>query len=75
MAIAYPSDKPGYNLLMLDTTGRRRFLTVKEAAATLRLSENTVYRLTRSGVIESVRVGGSVRIPARALDPESKEEK
>ena len=44
------------------------FLTVKETAARLRLSENTVYRLTRSGVVESVKVGGSVRIPARALE-------
>jgi excisionase family DNA binding protein len=55
---------------MMETGSQQhRFLTVKETAARLRLSENTVYRLTRSGVVESVKVGGSVRIPARALDP------
>jgi excisionase family DNA binding protein len=46
-----------------------RFLTVREAAKTLRLSENTVYRLTRAGVVESVKIGGSVRIPVRAINP------
>jgi excisionase family DNA binding protein len=55
---------------MVKTAAEQGLLTVKEAAATLRLSPNTVYRLTRSGVLESFRVGGSVRIPARALDPE-----
>jgi excisionase family DNA binding protein len=55
---------------LVKTGSQQGFLTVKEAAATLRLSPNTVYRLTRSGVVESVKVGGSVRIPARALEPE-----
>ncbi len=55
---------------MVNTTERRAFLTVKEAAVVLRLAPSTVYRLTRAGIVESVRVGGSVRIPARALDPE-----
>lgn len=54
---------------MVKNVSQQGFLTVKEAAATLRLSPNTVYRLTRSGVIESVKVGGSVRVPARALNP------
>jgi excisionase family DNA binding protein len=54
------------------TASQQGFLTVKEAAATLRLSPNTVYRLTRAGVIESVKVGGSVRVPARALHPKER---
>jgi excisionase family DNA binding protein len=51
----------------------QRFLTVPEAAVALRLAPSTVYRLTRAGVVESVKVGGSVRIPARALEPEPRE--
>jgi excisionase family DNA binding protein len=54
----------------VQTSPTQGFLTVKEAAVALRLSPNTVYRLTRSGIVESVKVGGSVRIPARALEPE-----
>ncbi len=59
---------------MTSTVERPRYLTVREAAATLRLAQSTVYRLTRTGVIESVRLGGSVRIPARALEPETAKE-
>lgn len=58
---------------MVTDRQERRFLTVREAAVTLRLSENTIYRLTRSGVLESVKVGGSIRIPSKALDPVPRE--
>ena len=38
------------------------FLTVKEVAAMLRVSEMTIYRLVKSGELESVKVGRSIRI-------------
>jgi excisionase family DNA binding protein len=43
------------------------FLTVAELAVFLRVSRNTAYMLVRSGQIPSVQVGGSYRIPRRAL--------
>ena len=45
-----------------------RFRTVSEVAATMRVSPMTVYRLVRSGELSAVRVGRSVRIPARAVE-------
>lgn len=44
-----------------------KFLTVREVAAKLRLSNMTVYRLVAAGDIESVRIGRSFRIPEAAL--------
>ena len=38
------------------------FLTVKEAAEALRVSKMTVYRLTDSGELGSIRVGRQIRI-------------
>jgi excisionase family DNA binding protein len=46
-----------------------RFLTVFEAAAILRVSKQTVYRLVRAGDLEAVRVGGRLRIPAHVVEP------
>lgn len=42
-------------------------LTVPEVAESLRVSRMSVYRLVESGVLTSVRVGRSIRIPTRAL--------
>jgi excisionase family DNA binding protein len=42
-------------------------LTVNEAATQLRVSRGAVYQLVRSGVLASVRIGRSVRIPERVL--------
>lgn len=42
-------------------------LTVEDVAAYLHLSRTTVYRLTWSGALRTVRVGSQVRIPASAL--------
>jgi excisionase family DNA binding protein len=39
-----------------------RFLTVTEVAATLRVSNMTVYRLINTGSLAAVRVGKSFRI-------------
>jgi excisionase family DNA binding protein len=46
-----------------------RFLTVFEAAAILRVSKQTVYRLVRAGDLEAVRVGRWLRIPAHVVNP------
>jgi excisionase family DNA binding protein len=39
-----------------------RFLTVTEVAATLRVSNMTVYRLINTGSLAAVRIGRSFRI-------------
>lgn len=44
------------------------FYTVKEVADHLRMSTMSVYRYVDSGKLRGVRLGGSVRIPADALD-------
>jgi excisionase family DNA binding protein len=43
-------------------------LTVAEVAELLRCEPSTVYRWCREGTVESVRVAGIVRVPARALE-------
>lgn len=48
-------------------------LTVEEVAAVLRVSNATVYRMVRSGRMDSIRVGAgahrrNVRVPRRWLD-------
>ena len=42
-------------------------LTVKEAAAFLRLSRSTIYNLMDSGELQSVKLGKSRRIPRRCV--------
>jgi excisionase family DNA binding protein len=44
-----------------------RFLTIREAAALLRVSTTTAYRLARTGELPTVPVGGQFRIPADEL--------
>ena len=48
-------------------TIRTLYMTPRETAALLSVSRQTVYRLCSRGVIPSVRVGGSVRIPVAEL--------
>lgn len=43
------------------------FLTVFQVASIMRVSKRTVYRLVHAGDIEAVKVGGSFRIPERAV--------
>lgn len=43
-------------------------LTVRELSTMLRIGINAAYRLVRSGVIHSVRVGRQYRIPRSAVD-------
>jgi len=44
-----------------------RLLTVAEAAAELRLSRATTYRLIAAGKLPAHRIGGSIRINADEL--------
>lgn len=50
-------------------------LTVKELSKLLRIGINAAYRLVRSGVIHSVRVGRQYRIPRSAVDEYLSEKK
>jgi len=47
---------------------RSQFVTVAEVAASLRVSNMTVYRLVQSGQLPAVRVGRSYRIRAEDVD-------
>jgi len=44
------------------------YLTCPEVAAALRTQPSTIYRWAREGVIQSVRVGGIVRVPSAELE-------
>jgi excisionase family DNA binding protein len=44
-----------------------RYLTVAEAAAMMRVSKMTVYRLVHAGDLPSIRVGRSFRVPLMAV--------
>jgi excisionase family DNA binding protein len=46
----------------------RPLLTVEEAAARLRLSRPTMYRLIAAELVPAFRVGGSIRIDADELE-------
>jgi excisionase family DNA binding protein len=43
-------------------------LTVKEAAALLRVSTATVYKLCERGQLQHLRVGNAIRLPAAAVE-------
>lgn len=43
-------------------------LTVKEAAAFLRLTPDTVYRATKAGKLPHARIGRSIRFSQEALE-------
>ena len=43
-------------------------LTVPEAAETLAISRSKLYELLAAGVVRSVRIGGSRRVPFEALE-------
>lgn len=53
---------------MSPNESRSRFVTVAEVAATLRVSNMTVYRLVQSGQLPAMRVGRSYRIREEDLD-------
>jgi excisionase family DNA binding protein len=43
------------------------FWTVREAAALMRVSKMSVYRLVNNGELDHKRVGRSIRIPDQAI--------
>lgn len=47
---------------------KRLAYRVGEAADTLGISRSQAYRLIAEGRLPSIKVGGSVRVPARALE-------
>lgn len=49
-------------------TGVRLLLTVPEAAVALSISRSKLYELLAVGLVRSVRIDGSRRIPVEALD-------
>lgn len=49
-------------------TSRPGFLTPREVAETLRVSDMTVYRLIKSGELRAVRIGKSYRISEDDFD-------
>jgi excisionase family DNA binding protein len=48
--------------------GRRLLLTVPDAAAALSISRSKLYELLAAGLVRSVRIDGSRRIPLQALE-------
>ena len=50
------------------SAGRPGFLTPREVAAALRVSDMTVYRLIKSGELRAVRIGKSFRISEDDFD-------
>lgn len=50
------------------STAPQRLLTVKDVAASTRLSETTVKKLIRCGALDSVKIGACRRVPSDALD-------
>lgn len=48
--------------------GRPVMYRVAAVAQLLDVHVSTIYRLVESGALKSIRVGGSIRIPAAALD-------
>ncbi len=44
------------------------YVTVTEAAARVRLSKMTIYRLIKDGVLPAARIGKSFRIRTAAVD-------
>jgi excisionase family DNA binding protein len=48
--------------------GRRKFLSVEEAADEIGLSEMTLYRVIAANAFPAVRVGRRLFIPSQALD-------
>lgn len=54
--------------VQLAGAGSRLLLTAPEAAAALAISRSKLYELLAAGLIRSVRIDGSRRIPVEALE-------
>lgn len=53
----------------------KEYLSPNEIGAILSIHPNTIRNLVRKGKIESVKIGGSVRIPSRVLNEKMEGEK
>lgn len=53
---------------MVTPTPKPQFLTVRETADRLRLSESAIYRLVERGEVPVVRAGARVLIPSSYFD-------
>ena len=49
------------------STGPRLLLTVPEAAAALAISRSKLYELLAAGIVPSIRIDGSRRVPVSGL--------
>ncbi len=63
-----PPDGTPFGALVVQESANA-FMTVREVAAQLRVSRATIYRLVRSGTLQSVRVSNAIRIPAALVGP------
>ena len=61
-----PQDGRPFGALVVQASADA-FMTVREVAIYLRVSRATVYRLVRSGALESARVSNAIRIPAASI--------
>ena len=50
------------------TNGKRKTITVTEAAAWLGISRQTAYQEVRTGAIPSIRLGRRILVPVHALE-------
>jgi excisionase family DNA binding protein len=55
-------------VVQLPPTERALLLTVSQAADALQISERKAYSLVGAGVLPSIRVGASIRVPRAALE-------
>ena len=53
---------------MPTVTKMQPLLTPSEVAETLRVEPSTVYKWLKNGTLPSVRLGGTVRVPAHAIE-------
>jgi len=53
---------------MSHTNTATEYLSVREAAALLRIDTSRLYRLVRAGTVPATRIGRTVRISASQLD-------
>ena len=65
---AAATDEKGSTVPVPTTAPTTLLLTPTEAATQLRISRSSLYVLLARGDLASIRVGGSRRIPAQALD-------
>ena len=61
------ADRAGEQALTLGLTSGKFLLRVEEVADVLDISRTRVYDLIRSGELQSLKIGGSRRVPSTAV--------